>query len=286
LLGLALGAILVSRAAGWAPPAEFSGLTGPAAIATLAGLIALVILTTYNGHMVHFFLQHIPPPGGLTDEALAMRRALVRATQRYKGTAPWLYCYAVIKYRSDPCYIELARRIPAGKFLVDLGTGLGMLPLALAERDGDFHALGIEWDAAKAHGGCFATQRFPGLEIRCGDIWKEQLPRCDVITLIDVLHYHPVERQRELLARAAAALGTGGELFIREVDARDVNVSRRIRRTERTMVFLGWNRSDSIHFRTADELTRELDALGFKVERITLDNRFMPGNILLSAVKV
>lgn len=285
LLGLALITIVIGRGMGWPLPARFAWLTGTPVIASILGLIALVVLTVYNGHIIHFFLQRIPPPDGLSEDELAMRRALVRATQRYKGTSPWLYCYAVIKYRSDPCYIELARRIPAGKFLVDLGTGLGMLPLALAERDGAVRALGIEWDAAKAHGARFATQDIPGIEIRCGDIWKEELPGCDVITLIDVLHYHPVERQHELLVRAAAALGPGGELLIREVDARDAAVSRRIRRTERTMVFFGWNRSDSIHFRTAQELTGELQSLGFTVEQIVLDNRFMPGNILLSAVK-
>jgi SAM-dependent methyltransferase len=297
-LGLVFLLLLSIRGLGWPVAAwwlhqvragsltlSLSWLTSTRFLLLFAVLQCILFLATYSGQVVFALLRLRPPPPGLAPEALAMRHALERAALRYRGVRPWLFCYIVIKYWVDPCYAELARRIAPGEFLVDLGTGFGMLPVGLAERDPRQRALGIEWDNAKAHAGRFAAQDLPGIEIRSGDAWLAELPRCDVVTLIDVLHYHPLARQNELLRRAAAALTPGGRLLIRDLDAGQMNRSRWARFAERVNARFGWNRGGEIQFRTADELAGELRGMGFTVESLALDVRLFPGNMLLCAVK-
>jgi len=62
-----------------------------------------------------------------------IERALAAAAARYAGLHPRFRWYARVKYRMDPCYRAIARRIGEDSFTVDLGTGLGMLPVLLGE---------------------------------------------------------------------------------------------------------------------------------------------------------
>ena len=76
--------------------------------------------------------------------------ALKAAAHRYTGTPRRFRYYARAKYRLDPCYSALCARIPAGAAVVDLGCGLGMLAVALAELGDGRRTLGIDWDAPAA----------------------------------------------------------------------------------------------------------------------------------------
>ena len=106
-----------------------------------------------------------------------------------------------MKYRIDPCYRAIAPLVPAGAFTVDLGTGLGMLPVVLGMLGEGRRALGIEWDAAKVACGVHASRGLVGIEVVEGDVRAFALPPCDVITLVDMLHYYDADVQRALLAR-------------------------------------------------------------------------------------
>ena len=53
------------------------------------------------------------------------------ARARYDGLHPRFKWYARMKYLMDPCYRAIAPLVPEGAFAVDLGTGLGMLPVLL-----------------------------------------------------------------------------------------------------------------------------------------------------------
>src|SRR5581483_7683145 len=115
-----------------------------------------------------------------------------------------------------PCYRAIAPLVAPGSFTVDLGTGLGMLPVLLGLRG--CRALGVEWDAEKAACGRRAAAGLDGVEVVEGDARNHPLPACDVVTLVDVLHYYDGETQRALLARCKDALRPGGRLLVREGD--------------------------------------------------------------------
>ncbi|MCS6914999.1 MAG: DUF2062 domain-containing protein [Myxococcales bacterium] len=211
--------------------------------------------------------------------ARELTEALQRAARRYAGLRPGLRHYARFKYRLDPCYRAIAARLEPGAQLVDLGTGLAMLPVLLGELG--VRAVGIEWDQDKVRAGQQAAAGLDGVEVRWGDVRTAPIPPCDAVALVDVLHYYEADVQRALLERAAAALRPGGQLFLREGDAARSGGARWTRLLERLAVRLGWNRGPAVRFRPADSLVAELQALGLSVERTEMAGRLHPGNVLL-----
>jgi len=138
-----------------------------------------------------------------------------------------------MKYVMDPCYRAIAPQVPEGAFAVDLGTGLGMLPVLLGLMGR--RALGIEWDKAKVACGVHAAQ---GLDVQIveGDVRSFAIPACDVITLVDMLHYYDADTQRALLRRCRDALNENGRILVREGDRARRGGARWTRLVENWMV--------------------------------------------------
>lgn len=213
----------------------------------------------------------------------AIDLALATARCRYDGLHPRFVWYARLKYRLDPCYRALAALVPPSAFTVDLGTGLGMLPVLLGLMGEGRCALGIEWDAAKLACGRHAARELDGVEVIEGDARLALLPACDVITLVDMLHYWDAETQRALLQRCRAALRPGGRLLVREGDPARKGGARLTRAVEWVVTRLGWNRGPQVRFRPLDELSADLVALGFSVRVEEVAARTHPGNVLVVA---
>ncbi|MCB9785708.1 MAG: DUF2062 domain-containing protein [Deltaproteobacteria bacterium] len=233
--------------------------------------------------------------GALTWGALSARRArrrlqddpahaaIVAASARYRGLRNQFRVYAHMKYRMDPCYRAIAALVPPGAFTVDLGTGLGMLPVLLGQLGAGRRALGVEWDAPKAEAARRVASELPGVDIVEADVREFEPPACDVISLVDVLHYYDAPAQRTLLARCRAALGPGGRLLIREGDRDRRGGARLTRFIERASTRLGWNRGPSVQFRAGADLRVDLESLGFSVRTAEVAGTLHPGNLLLIA---
>ncbi|MDB4970034.1 MAG: hypothetical protein JWN44_5723 [Myxococcales bacterium] len=233
--------------------------------------------------------------GGLTWAILARRRtragaagdalgqAIERARRRYDGLHPKYKWYARMKYVMDPCYRAIVPLVPPGAFTVDLGSGLGMLPVLLGVVGDGRRALGVEWDAAKVACGAHASRDLDGIQVLEGDARDADLPACDVITLVDMLHYWDAGVQRALLSRCRAALRPGGRLLVREGDPAARGGARWTRFVEGVVTRLGWNRGPAVRFRPVAELRADLEALGFAVRIDEVAARTHPGNVLLVA---
>ena len=222
-----------------------------------------------------------------TVAADPVRRAIALASARFRrrGVRRPLRMYAWFKYRLDPCYRLIAPRLPEGGLTVDLGTGLGMLPIVAALLPGGRRVLGVEWDEHKLAAGKLAAEDLPHLELTSGDLRSCALPPCDAVTLVDVLHYFAPDVQRAILERCAQALNPGGVLLIRDGDARH-QTGRFTRAVEELAVRIGWNRgAGKTRFRPAEELVAELEALGLYVTVDEAAGKLHPGNVLLSARK-
>jgi Tol biopolymer transport system component len=111
-----------------------------------------------------------------------IERALKAATARYAGAHPRFRWYARLKYRMDPCYRAIARRVHRDSFTVDLGTGLGMLPVLLGELGEGRRVLGVDWDPGKMLCGLQAARGLPAVEMVEGDLHVTPLLACDVIS--------------------------------------------------------------------------------------------------------
>lgn len=209
--------------------------------------------------------------------------ALRRASAQYRNVTPLHRWYAWFKYRMDPCYLAIAGQIPPNTLTVDLGTGLGMLPVLLAHAGDGHRSLGVEHDAAKVRTARKAVHGLPDIHISEADALSFDIPPCDVVTIVDVLHYYPGQVQRELLTRCAQALRPGGRLLIREGDGKNKGLSGWTRWVEKLSVRLGWNKGTQACFRPTDEIAADLTALGFCVRQVVVSGRFLPGNVLLIA---
>jgi uncharacterized protein (DUF2062 family)/SAM-dependent methyltransferase len=255
------------------------GLALGAAIGVVAGgVVYLIVLGRARPHVED-------GAGGESKlaEGRAIGAAIEQARARY-GAAPARFkWYARMKYAMDPCYRAIAPLVPRGTFTVDLGTGLGMLPVLLGLLGQERRALGVEWDASKVACGQAAADGLPGIELVEGDVRAFPLPACDAITLVDMLHYYDPDAQRALLKRCRDALRPGGRLLVREGDGARAGGARFTRAVEAFVTRLGWNRGPKVRFRPIGELTTDLEALGFAVRLDEVAGRMHPGNVLLVA---
>jgi SAM-dependent methyltransferase len=144
-------------------------------------------------------------------------------------------------------------------------------------------ALGVEWDQAKVACGAHARRGLDGVDVVAGDARDFALPACDVITLVDVLHYWDAATQRGILEQCKKALRPGGRLLVREGDPQQRGGARWTRAVEKLVTRLGWNRGPAVRFRPISELRADLESLGFVVRVDEVAARTHPGNVLLIA---
>ncbi len=241
------------------------------------------------GGLVYLYLRRrragAESPAMDPARADALTQVIERAAERFAQAHPRYRYYARYKYRLDPVYRALCEQVPPDAELVDLGCGLGMLPIALGEAGRGRRLCGLDWDADKIAVGQQAAASLPQVELVHKDIHTSGVPSADVVTLIDVLHYYPASEQDALLAEVARALRPGGLLFIRETDPARQGGAGLTRFIERAMVRLGWNVGPAVRYRPLDELAAALSRLGFSVSQAELAATTHPGNVLLTCRK-
>ncbi len=215
------------------------------------------------------------------------RAALQRAASRYRTVPPRIRLYTRIKYFVDPGYLRVAEAVAAldpaqRRTIVDLGCGVGMLSVLLAEMRLDGDVCGVDWDRSKLSWARAASRDLARLEFRSLDLLADPLPEADCAVLLDVLHYHPVATQDSLLGRAAAALSSSGVLLVREADAdHHFSVARWF---ERFAVRLRWHRAAGrFHYRSSGSLVAALERLGFAVSIEAAGDLVHRANLLLVA---
>ncbi len=170
----------------------------------------------------------------------AFRHLVARAAKRFQSSGRSSYYFARGKLGGDPVFAALLRdgRIVSGARIVDIGCGLGVLPalLAAAEqcdarpdarwprrwapapRRWTLHGIDLRVDAIATGRRALADLR-DRVSLAAGDVRSVRLPVCDVVAMIDVLHYIDRAAQNALLANVAAALMPGGMLLMRVGDA-------------------------------------------------------------------
>lgn len=165
----------------------------------------------------------------------AYRRIAEAAARRYAPAGRVATHFALGKLSHDPVFAEILSQglIPSGARLIDLGCGQGLLfAMLMAAADAYEKSAWPEgWPAPprpESMLGVDAEPRATALARRAlgaharvvdADLRAIELPACDAIAIIDVLHYVDAAAQETALTRCAAALAAGGVLLLRINDA-------------------------------------------------------------------
>lgn len=157
------------------------------------------------------------------------------AALRYRPAGRGPYFFAKGKLGSDPVFAAILRQglIPDNARVIDLGCGQGVLLTLLAvAQDPQYRqtwpsslpplphgivARGVDLRADAIEAARVALGR--AAPVAVSDIRDAQLADCDVVAILDVLHYIDYDAQRALLARVYGALPSGGRLLLRAGDA-------------------------------------------------------------------
>jgi 2-polyprenyl-3-methyl-5-hydroxy-6-metoxy-1,4-benzoquinol methylase len=207
-------------------------------------------------------------PGGTTTAALE------RAVHRYRD-AP-LIARALVHGRaflSDLAFVD--RYVPRHGFIVDLGCGHGLFANVLAEAAPNRRVLGIDNDERKVAVARGTIQERETVRFEIGDIVHEAPPKCDAVTIVDVLYLLAPSDQEAVLRKAAGALAENAPLVVK---AQERVATPRYALTyaqELVTTALGVTRGGArrFHFLARDEAVAMFERAGFLVDVIDMPSR-------------
>lgn len=171
------------------------------------------------------------------------------------------------RWRWTP-YEQIAARIPAQGTILDLGSGHGLLSLALGLSSPQRKTHGIDHDPQRVALAQQAAAGVPNMTFATGSLLEAlesetQGGSLAAIVCVDAVHYLSYDEQLLFLARARKALRPGGVLLIRDVDAGAGKTFFVNRFYEQTMTALGFTRADRLNFRRRSEWHEVLASAGF-----------------------
>ncbi|WP_418319448.1 class I SAM-dependent methyltransferase [Piscinibacter sakaiensis] len=233
-------------------------------------------------------------------------RELLRAAQApYRGSGLFAWFFARGKLGLDPVFrslLELGLIRPQAH-IVDIGCGQGLLASLLAavdrcSADGRWPA---DWPPAPV------GARYTGLELMprdveraaaalsglpsapsfvCADMVDAALPDCDVVVILDVLHYVDHAAQQRVLGRVFDALAGGGRLLLRVGDQHAERGFRASQWTDRVVTAVRGHSVPPTFCRPLADWTSLLREIGFADVRGLPMSRGTPfANVLLVADK-
>lgn len=235
------------------------------------------------------------------DAAEPVAALLAAAVRRYAPAGRFAAGFARGKLRYDPVFVALLHRglIPDGVRLLDLGCGQGVLLALLVAAREQYHAgrWPADWPAPPVrfslHGiecrpGAVRRARLalgPEADIEEADLRIARLAPCDVIALLDVVHYLDEGAQDRLLTATADALTHGGLLLMRVGDLAAGLPTLLTKVVDQLVTLWRSGRFHRFHLRTIPQWVTALEQLGFEVSAESQSSGTPFANVLLVARK-
>jgi SAM-dependent methyltransferase len=187
---------------------------------------------------------------------------------RYAGAGMTARLYLSMRWRWTP-YEHIAAFLPTKGTILDLGSGHGLLSMALGLSQPARTIRAIDHEPGRVIIAQKAAAGLANLQFSTGgllDAVGDDRLRVKVagIAILDAIHYLDYDEQEVFLARARKALQPGGILLIRDVDAGAGKNFLVNRLYERAMTGLGFTSADRLNFRTHHEWRRLLTRAGFE----------------------
>lgn len=200
----------------------------------------------------------------------ALKRALARYRKAPVGARLFVRGRAFL---SDLAVVE--RYVPKKGFIVDLGCGHGLFACVLRESSPTRRVLGIDLDPRKIEVARSAIQDTTWLRFEVGDIAADPPPKCDAVTIVDVLYLMPFDMQEQVLRNAASALGEGGPLIVKAQERRTDPRYAVTYLQEMVTVSLGLTRGgrERFFFPSRPEALAMFERAGFLVDVVEMPRR-------------
>jgi SAM-dependent methyltransferase len=190
--------------------------------------------------------------------------------------------------------------LPAHARVVDIGCGQGLVS-SLLQASSDMQRAG-QWPAAwpvqasaRAYTGIelmpkdvaraqVALRDLPLAPVfECADMCEAQIPACDVVVILDVLHYVDHAAQDQVLLRVRDALLPQGRLLLRVGDAAHRRGFAASQWVDRLVTWARGHRVPPTWGRPVAAWTERLQSLGFSVRAVPQSQGTPFANVLLVA---
>ena len=244
--------------------------------------------------------QHLAAPRDALHDA-AWRGLHHAATAHYRSVGQFAHGFARGKLGRDPIFRALLERGDlVGAHVVDIGCGQGLMASLLQScsdlaRAGRWPPgwppppqarsyTGIELmprDVARATTALARLALAPRLV--CGDMCRTPLPACDLVVILDVLHYVDAAAQVEVLRRVRDALQPQGRLLLRVGDVASRRGFRISQWVDRVVTMVRGHRVPPTWGRSVADWSALLGELGFRVQAVPMSAGTPFANVLLVA---
>ena len=235
-----------------------------------------------------------------TNTAWQQLHAAACAPYRSAGRFAWHWARG--KLGHDPVFRGMLSRgdLPAQARVVDIGCGQGLLA-SLLQACADLQAAG-QWPAAwpvaasarsytgielMARDVARGQQALAGLalapQLRCADMRAATLPPCDLVVILDVLHYVNHDEQTAMLQRVVQALQPAGRLLLRVGDAASTRGFAISQWVDRVVTGVRGHRVAPTWGRSLQDWQALLVQLGFEVQAVPQSQGTPFANVLLVA---
>lgn len=207
-------------------------------------------------------------PGGTTTAALE------RAVHRYRDTSFVARTHVHGRaFLSDLAFVD--RYVPRHGFIVDLGCGHGLFANLLVESSAGRRVLGIDIDERKIAVARSTVDERESIRFELGDIVHGAVPKCDAVTIVDVLYLLAPGDQEEVLRKAAGALVENAPLVVK---AQERAPSPRYALTYAqelvaTSIGLTRGRRGRFHFLDRESSVAMFERAGFLVDVVEMPGR-------------
>ena len=223
------------------------------------------------------------------------------ATAPYRTGGRFTYHFARGKLSRDPVFAFMLREglIGENADVVDIGCGQGLLASLLTAAAKATH-WPKEWSAAHPLKGYFGIDLMqaditrataalnhlsPRVRFAQGDMCEYAFPACDVVVILDVLHYVPIDAQNAVIDRAIAALRANGRLLLRIGDERGGLGFAVSQWVDRVVTRIRGHRVTPTFCRPLADWVQLLQDKGLNVQAIPMHEGTPFANVLLRADK-
>ena len=241
-----------------------------------------------------------------TEPATAWAELHAAACAPYRPTSRWAWHWARGKLALDPVFRGMLERgdLPADARVLDIGCGQGLVASLLQACAGlqDIGHWPAAWPvqaSAAAYTGielmhkdvARAEQALAGLALAprfiAADMRSAAFPACDLVVILDVLHYVAHGDQEAVLRRVRVALAppraAPGRLLLRVGDAASTRGFAASQWVDRVVTVARGHRVPPTFSRSLAQWTQLLQGLGFSVRAVPQSQGTPFANVLLVA---
>jgi len=174
---------------------------------------------------------------------------------------------------------EVERHIPKNGKIADVGCGTGLFAFYLALSSKNRDVYGVDLNNRRIKRALELKDGVGNVHFEHGDVRSAHLPKCDAVTMVDLLHHLPFSAQEKLISQVFDLLPSGGVFVVKDLASKPV-------------LKAWWNvfhdfvmTREKVYVRDVDALKSVLESAGFSVEVVDLRKWFIPYNHVLFVAK-